>query len=115
MEDLDRAVGEAEASLGDEVVAIGVVLLADEVHPLPLPAERLEDGARPEVAAGALEQIAVQDAEHRVLPPGLRSFRGETPGRCPARTLLTGHVFTIATMMIMVHHSGGGVAGANEE
>jgi hypothetical protein len=46
--------------LGDAIVPFRVRLLADEVDRVPVAAERLHDGARPEVAARTFEQIAVQ-------------------------------------------------------
>ena len=62
-EGLRLAIGVVFDRLGDEVVVLGAALLADDVHGVTEVAEGADDAPRPEVAAGAGEAVAVDDAE----------------------------------------------------
>ena len=63
----------------DEVEALGVALLTDDVHLVAKLGEGAEDGARPEIGAGAGEAVAVNESEgHR---GGGRERRGRREGR----------------------------------
>src|SRR5690606_18674215 len=64
---LDRPVTVVIPGLRDEGVSIGVILLRHQMNGLTEPAKRLDDRARPEVATGAVQQIPVQNTNHRML------------------------------------------------